>query len=515
MSDLIALYLAHRLVANLVFLFIALAVLYWTNRERINLAIKASMFTMPLIGRNKRLAKNVAIDDRGWFNSEKEVGNAFMSNYDEYRVDSEHYEQSSVYLNKVGDTGVKPMGFLMWTMLAVMVLIEAAGFAYVLAGFTIVDGTEDIQLKAAAGIALLVSILLMGFTHATGGELYRNQQIGKVRLRWSGDANKTNIVNPDNTVGLRSKTNSRDDESPSWQQMANRLDKVNANFSKSWTVSIITLVLVVGVAMGATYVRGQVLERVAIAEAASLELESEADPFAVSNPFENEVPESVMDEAQASDAAVIEQSMDAFKRGGWMTFIVLAIIFVAMQVFSIYLGFRSTFSGRESAEAYKATHEFANVDEYIAYHDSKRAMVERVAQSVLSHLQLKIEKHASLVAGNQSAIEASQSCSQRTFVRYYAMRELDKENVNDTYVRANTVAQVKVADAVTVKSDGNVVDLSQEQIILAVRQGKITDLSDEQVVWAMRRIAEMNAEAKEESETEEERMARLMKQAQG
>ncbi|OLQ94584.1 hypothetical protein BIY21_08775 [Vibrio ponticus] len=475
------------------------------------------------------MSKRLGLDDQRWFNSEREVCNSFLPFFDQYNADEYHYEQSSRYLNKVGDTGIAPMKWYTWLGLSVMVLIEAAGFAYVLAGFTIQDGSESIQIQAAVGIALLISVLLVGFTHAMGGELYRNQQIGKVRLHWNHDPQKPGVIAPDLNVGLKSKTNALDDNQPSWRQMANRLSKANAGFTKSWTMSIVTIVFISIVAVGATYVRGQVLEKLAIEEISGHEQEANS-PFQVNDPFAESAPAELTAYNDEAEDKAFKDAINAHKKGGWMTFIMLAVIFAAMQAYSIYLGFKSTFSGKESSAAYDATYKFSNVNAYIEYYAAQQANVERVAQSVLSHLQSKIAINAQRSAGEQHVIYAANNPSSRNFLNYYKLRalksaetpELIKTQYHDYQPTQQVAPQVapqplasepayqpvpETAPQPTMAAATASV-LSDVEIIHKVKNNDLDGLTDEQIVTALKAISN-----EPKPETAEERLARLQQQA--
>ncbi|UIP30484.1 hypothetical protein [Photobacterium sp. TLY01] len=529
MSELTTWLLLNRILVVGISSIIVATVVYLSNRDTINLYLKTLYYRLPLIGKNARLSKRLELDDQRWFNSEREVCNSFLPFYDQYNADEYHYEQSSRYLNKIGDTGISPMKWYTWLGLSIMVLIEAAGFAYVLAGFTIQDGSESIQIQAAVGIALLISVLLVGFTHAMGGELYRNQQIGKVRLHWNHDPQKPGVIAPDLNIGLKSKTNALDDNQPSWRQMANRLAKTNAGFSKSWAMSIVTVVFISIVAVGATYVRGQVLEKLAIEEISGHEQEGMGSAFDIQDPFAESAPAELTAYNDEAENKAFRDAINAHKRGGWMTFIMLAVIFAAMQAYSIYLGFKTTFSGKESPAAYDATYKFSNVNAYIEYYVAQQANVERAAQSVLSHLQSKIAINAQRSAGEQHVIYAANNPSSRNFLNYYKLRALKNaetpELIKTQYPDYQPAQQAAPQPMVQPTAQSAVEPvyqpvpqpevasttesfLSDVDIINKVKNNDLDGLTDEQVIAALKAISN-----EPKPETAEERLARLQKQA--
>lgn len=516
MNELTSWLLLNRLLVTGIVSAVLAVVVYFTNRDVINLHLKAYYYRFPLIGKNARLSKRFGMDDQNWFNSEREVCNSFLPYYDDCNADEYHYEQSARYLNKVGDTGIKPMSWYTWLGLSILVVIEAAGFAYILAGFTIQDGSEAIQVQGAIAIAIVLSMILVFLTHAMGGELYRNQQIGKVRLRWGHDETvKEAYVETDQLVGLTTKTNELDDNQPSWKQIANRLAKTNADFSKSWTMSILTVVVIAIVGIGATYVRGQVLEKLAIEEISGHQQDGMGSTFSIEDPFADAPPAELTSYNDEAEDAAFREAIQAHKRGGWMTFIILAVIFVAMQAISIFLGFKTTFSGKESAKAYKATHKFSNLNAYLDYHAAKRAGVERVAQSVLSHLQSKLAISARKLAGDKNILNAANKPSARTFINYYKLRELQNQQTPEVIQAQAPVAKtdapvvespaVQDAQAKVVSVDTGLTDAD---IIEKVKANELDGLTDEQIVAALKAI---NNEPK--AETPQERLARLQQQA--
>lgn len=509
MNELTHWILANRpIVGGIVSVLLSL-VIYFSNRDTINLHLKAWYYRLPLIGKNARLAKRLGMDDQSWFNSEREVCNSFLSFYDQYIADPYHYEQSSRYLNKVGDTGIIPMQWYTWLILSTMVLIEAAGFAYVLAGFTIQDGSEAIQIQAAIGIALLISALLVVLTHAMGAELRQNQLIGKVRLRWQNDSAKPNIIEPNSDISLKSKTNQDDDNQPSWRQIANRLANTNAGFTKSWNMSVVTLIFISIVAVGATYVRGQVLEKLAIEEISGHDLGDSMGQFNTDNPFEMEAPAELKDVNKEAENKAFHDAINAHKKGGWMTFIMLSVIFLAMQAYSIYLGFKTTFSGSESKDAYQATYRFSNVNAYMDFYAAKRAGVERVAQSVLSHLQSKLAIAAQKYSGEQLVIYAAKHPSIRSFINYFKLREMKQHEAPKVMMTAEIKTEVQISspEKVVLPEKGLSIQVNTD-VIKKVKKGQLDDLSDQQIVEALRII-----NSQKSIETSEQRLVRLQQQA--
>ncbi len=122
----------------------------------------------------------------------------------------------------------------MWIVVFALVILEALGFAYVLAGFTIPGASESLQQYGAFGIALIISIILVGFTHWTGHEVYKNSILKKIRTYYSNDRReeKKNLE-PDSKVKLEN--NNIDDEEKNYLQLLNRVS-TNATVTPTWII---------------------------------------------------------------------------------------------------------------------------------------------------------------------------------------------------------------------------------------------------------------------------------------
>ncbi len=281
----------------------------------------------------------------------------------------------------MGEQGRKPLPIFMWLVVLGLVVAEALGFAYVLAGYTLPGASESLQQKGALGIAFVLSAILVGLTHAMGGELYSNSVIKRFNRIWSEE--RRNLREEEkqefspNYDTLTIETNEVDDNSKRWQQVLNRIKK----WEEGRVLSIVTVVFIVIVAVGATYIRGQVLEKQLIQEISS----------ATTNVYESAPAELGELQANADDKALKEQQ-DADRKGGWATFIVLAVLFVFIQILGILFGFKWGFAGNQSKNAHKEIHRFKNLTDYENYYSMFNKQVEAKANEKLSQMKDKIKK---------------------------------------------------------------------------------------------------------------------------
>jgi hypothetical protein len=184
-----------------------------------------------------------------------------------------------------------------------------------------------------------------------------------------------------------------DDAQPSHVQLMNRVGTI-----PSYYATIGTTIFVVIVAIGATYVRGQVLEKQLHQQVVGQAVSTTELPAKLSK---DGLDMSVKENRQgiklpAEDAAQNKRATDKAqedeasidRHGGWGTFIVLAFIFVFLQILSIFFGFRWGFAGKDSESAYRAIGggRYASYADVLAHHKD----VADTAQSKLEHLQQKL-----------------------------------------------------------------------------------------------------------------------------
>lgn len=341
--------------------------------------------SFPVIGRIARLSKDINPDpgNSKWLKSEWQL----CSEYQEFiRVKDKHdYDEKSAYLVNAGDNGRHPMPKWLWPIIVAMVFVEAMGFSYVLAGFTIPGASENMQQAGAYGIAFLISTLLIFLTHFSGHELFRNSVISTARREWVESGRKGQLKT--GTVSL-DMPQSTDADQPEYTRRINRVGKSIASYG----VTIGTAVFIVFIAIGATYVRGQVLEKmlndevIGKTEQAQTAASTSSDGLDMSADVKLPAADQSQDAAAQNKAA--QDSTSTERKGGWGTFIVLAVIFVALQVLGIFFGYNWGFAGQNSKEAYKAKGggKFTDYNHLASYYDHRKD----VAQSRLGDLQQRL-----------------------------------------------------------------------------------------------------------------------------
>lgn len=344
--------------------------------------------SFPLIGRIATLSKDLNRDttDNAWFKAEK----ALCRDYKKFiRIQDEHdFNEKIEYLTKAGDNGRAPMPTWIWVLTALLVFVEAMGFSYVLAGWTIPGASESLQQTGALGIAFIISVILVAFTHWTGHELHGATKIKNARREWAEDGRKQKF-----TTGIvpLARPQSIDDEQPGYTQLANRVGT-----HESYKITGATILIVLIVAAGATYVRGQVLEKALHQEVVgqgnqtAVTLSSGADGLNMSVKGANNpnLPDADIAQNQAAKDKAVMDEINIDRHGGWGTFIVLAFIFVFLQILGVIFGYKWGFAGQNSKAAFKAI----GNGRYTSYSDVREHYKEiaDTAQAKLESLQQKL-----------------------------------------------------------------------------------------------------------------------------
>jgi hypothetical protein len=345
--------------------------------------------SFPVIGCINRLSKDLNRDsaNNSWFKAEK----ALCRDYKKFvRLQSQaDFNEKVDYLTKAGDNGRSPTPTWIFVLTAILIFIEAMGFSYVLAGYTIPGASETTQQYGALGIAFLISVVLFVFTHFAGHELYVSNKIKHARREWAEDGRKQKFTT--DTIALAGNKNNSDDTQPNYTQMVNRVGT-----HENYMMTYVTIACVLIVAIGATYVRGQVLEKMlqqtVVSSQAEVGLSANSDglDMSVKGSDSPALPEADMAQNQAAKDKAVQDEVSIDRHGGWGTFIILAFIFIFLQLLGVLFGYKWGFAGRDSKSAYKAI----GNGRYTSYADVRErySEVADAAQAKLENLQQKLMK---------------------------------------------------------------------------------------------------------------------------
>jgi hypothetical protein len=408
--------LAWSLVSTM--LALAVVSILW---KKLNWWAHNTWFSFPLLGRISSLSRDPKRDslDPSWFHAEKNLCSAYKKFI---RIQDEHdFHEKVTYLTRAGDNGRKNTPALIWLLTVALVFVEAMGFSYVLAGYTIPGASENTQQMGAIGIAFLISAILVALTHFSGHELYKSGKIKNAEQQRNFSGHRGDV----RTVALADRQ-STDNGQPSFMQLMNRV-----GIDQTYIVSIVTAVFVCVVAIGATYVRGQVLEKQIHQQVTgqgagadisaklsrdTLDMSVKSSKPGIQLPVADAAQNRQADEKAAADDANIE------RHGGWGTFIVLAFIFVFLQILGVLFGFRWGFAGGDSQAAFHSI----GSGRYSSYADVRQHYkdIADTAQSKLVDLQQRLMK-------KHSQIGTEGFRTSKTFYDF-----IDAERVRETAERA-------------------------------------------------------------------------------
>ncbi|HIP18854.1 MAG TPA: hypothetical protein EYG78_05900 [Sulfurovum sp.] len=406
-------------------------------------------YNFPVIGKISRLSKDIEGFDENhkWFYSEERLCRDYYNFYEKVDKDSESFDEAKAYLHSAGELGRKPTPTLIWVMIFVLVTVEAFGFAYVLAGFTIPGASEATQQKGAVGVAAMLAVLLVWLTHMTGQELHKNTLIKKIR-RWykndnAGGSNWRDLKPDEQLITI---DNTFDDEkSPNYIRMLNRID-VNDKVKATYTKTILTLFFIFVVAIGATYIRDQVLKQeIASSHESAVNIfNNDASPFADTDAASDDdigalFGDAAVDNAKedltalfggeekaatetgaTSNSSIIDETN---LKGGEATFMILGLMFVFIQILGIFFGMHWDFAGRESKEAYECLRGFSTKSAFLGFYDRAKTHIARTAQKQLQKLQ-----HAMNIINDNSGTDAETTAllrnnKDRTFKHYLTFED--------------------------------------------------------------------------------------------
>ena len=450
MNDILAFIMQHQIETLLLIFMMIVVAFIITHWQETKFWWLNFSYNFPFIGKLSGLASDIEGFDENhkWFYSEERLCRDYYNFYEKVDKDSESFDEAKAYLHAAGELGRKPTPTFIWIMIFTLVIVEAFGFAYVLAGFTIPGASEATQQKGAIGVAAMLSILLVWLTHMTGQELHKNTLIKKIRRWYKNDnAGGTNWRDLKPDEQLISIDNTFDDEkSPNYIRMLNRLD-ANDKVKTSYLKTNLTLIFIFAVAIGATYIRHQVLtQEIASSHESAMNIfNDDASPFGNADTTSDDDVNALFGDAATDDAKDDLSSLfggeeksstpthvtnssesieDATNRkGGDATFAILGLMFVFIQILGIFFGMHWDFAGRESKEAYECLRGFSTKKAFLAYYEKAKIHIARVAQRQLQKLQHKMNIINDNTGTDAETTAILRNNKDRTFKQYLTFED--------------------------------------------------------------------------------------------
>ncbi len=386
----------HFIVPVMVIIFLAIPII--VNWYEVRFWLMQTRIAVPWLGRIAHWVKNPGSKEQasaenlnavGFYESESQLCMKYETYFRNHQPSEANFRRCQDYLGKIDEDNRREKGIGMWSLIIVLMLIEASAFGFALAPFALTLATPNTALAGAFAIGLVISIIGLFLSEFAGRQMYLNSVVAKTlsfeNMRSAGDAGdmvRTHIVTIDNT--------NVDDEKPHYQQLLNRvkLPKDGEKPAKRFGLIAAYGVFIIGLAVAAFWVRTETLN----AQEAELvanppAISQSADDFPAASGDDFPLPSDMQNIAKESAGKSAQDQIDAMHRASLVTFAVLSGLFIFIQLTSTFLAYTFGFAGTYSRVAWEMIHKFSSADDFVRYHAAKARHVATDAQTALGKLQ--------------------------------------------------------------------------------------------------------------------------------
>ena len=177
------------------------------------------------------------------------------------------------------------------------------------------------------------------------------------------------------------------------------------------------------------------------AEATAQSDSSMASPF--------DLPEESQAINSEAEEATIDDKMQAIREASLTTYVMLSLIYIAIQGISIWLASKYYFAGTHSQTAWRLTHEYATAEEMLDAMDQQRTAIASHADDKLRRLQTLLSSRDHTNSGVLGALEGEKS-AHRNFLAFieYKAGTVPPKPVPQAAPQAAQTAQAEPAPAV-------------------------------------------------------------------
>lgn len=485
-----------------------------SNWDAVSLWYTNLRYRMPLIGKLGGLSKDESNNGR-WFTSEAVVCEDYAVHFERYEADGEYYDKCKDYLAIMGESGRKDLSWYHYVGLFFVLVLEAWGFSYSMAGFVNLNASENTAQIIATILAIAFAVVLAFMTHRMGHQMYENSLIRQIRNSYNSDRNPEKPDNLDVVLSDQTIEHPNDQDQPIYMRRLARM-KINKGresygFIKATTVFILLIALII------TGVRVSILKSVQSQDAMCL---SGQTVSSTEGSFES----LYSDAASAPPTAVVNQARDsidegeneicqATKMGSWFTFGMLAMLFLVLQAFATWVAYATGFAGKLSSHAWHSTRLHSTRRQYENFVRQQQDIIARLADRTLSALAAKMSK----VLGNSSTRNDTQQLlrgvKDRTFRAYVLEKGREDSSNENQHEETKVKRQLRTEEIRTTAPSthepaagkkSSQVETSDDDIAAKLMAEATQDISDEELE------AELLAEA-QSRETPEERRERIRK----
>lgn len=349
------------------------------------------MSSLPLFGYITRLSRSHEPRRRGtgglaWYPAEEAICAKYWQYYKTSNLDADFYLRCVNYLNKVDERGRKPTGIILWCVSVALVLLEAFIFALVLSPFIANNISANQAEFSAIVISVLIGVVLVPATHLMGSELHKNTLLKKIRYWYAEARHGGTAKGLSKNTQISLETTRLDDNDPNYLQMLNRVTH-NAQVKPQYWATGIALALILFFAVGAYFVRAATIDSIDT-QAVNGSPFSQQTAAASGSPFD--LPAAAAEDNARADRQAAHEISDNRVFASKLTFIILSVIFVGVQLIGILVGLFRSFAGIESKAASKYIGNFSGSEEFATWHAMRRERVERDAQEKLTSLQNRL-----------------------------------------------------------------------------------------------------------------------------
>lgn len=417
---------------------LVLSYLAWIKWEAVSLWFTNLKYRMPLFGKLNSLAKDESNDGR-WFSAETVICEDYAVHFERYDADGDYYDRCKGYLAIMGESGRKDLSWYHYVGLFVVLVLEAWGFSYSMAGFVNLNASENTAQIIATILAIAFAVVLAFMTHRMGHQMYENSLIRQIRNSYSSDRNPDKPDNLDVVLGDQTIEKSNDEHQPAYMRRLARM-KINKG-CESYGFIKATIAFILIIALIITGVRVMVLKQVQAQDAMCMSGQTVTSGQSFEDMYADAAdapPTGVVEQAKAAVDEGENEVCQATKMGSWFTFGMLAMLFLVLQAFATWVAYATGFAGKESPHAWSSIRRHSTRRQYENYVRQQQDMIARLADRTLATLATKMSKALGQTTTRSDTQQLLRNAKDRTF-RAYILQKGREESL-----RENEHEQTKV-----------------------------------------------------------------------
>lgn len=435
---LMALAAANKLISGAVvstLLAVLLIKVYW---EQVSYFAMRLWHGFPLIGTVARLSRRgIKLDAKGWLTNEAALCSNYWDYYDTIAdKETDYYNKSEAYLDAIGEADRRERPAWVLILIFLLIMFEAVGFAYVLAPFINQNASSNDQTYLAWIGAFLLSILSAGLAEAAGRAIHKNSLVNKARHWWEIDPDKGNLPLKQILPGFRIKNTDDDLHAKDYNRILARLS-TNQTVTPRHGMIIGCIAVVLIMACAAFGIRAYQLKSIETEMVGNPNVFAEQNYEAAASPFE--LPSESAAVNQEAGDKTLEDRMDAIRSASLITFVVLSVIYIAIQAVSVWMASIFGFAGAESKKAWEYTHKFNSASELQRWMENQRTRIAGHADHKLRMLQMNLSKRPTTDRAVQEAISGAHGRDFNAYAERMQAENLERD--------AKAAAKSKVAAA--------------------------------------------------------------------